>query len=76
MTWQPPGHGAKGLRAKAVAEVRHPDDAATLMRELDAPVVQVSATWDGAQDAVDAVRVVSSKGRCRGKGAGTVDDGT
>ena len=56
MTWQPPGHGAKGRRAKAVAAVRHPDEAAALMRELDVLAAQVSATWVGCQDAVDAVR--------------------
>jgi hypothetical protein len=40
----------------ADGRARHPDEAAALMRELDALAAQVSATWVGAQDAVDAVR--------------------
>ena len=42
--------------ARTASGVRHPDEAATLMRELDALATQVSATWVGAQDAVNAVR--------------------
>jgi len=40
----------------AVGGMRHPNEAAALMRELDALAVQVSATCVGAHDAVDAVR--------------------
>lgn len=39
----------------AAGGVRHPDEAAALMRELDALAVQVSASWVGAHDAVDAL---------------------
>jgi hypothetical protein len=45
-----------GLARTAAGGARHPDEAAALMRELDALAVQVSATWVGAQDAVDAMR--------------------
>ena len=42
--------------ARGAGEARHPEAAATLVRELDALAAQVSASWVGAQDAVDAVR--------------------
>ncbi len=42
--------------ARTASGVRHPDETAALMRELDVLAAQVSATWVGAQDAVDAVR--------------------
>jgi hypothetical protein len=41
---------------RGASEARHPDAAATLVRELDALAAQVSASWVGSQDAVDAVR--------------------
>ena len=51
------GESLKQLNpARGAGEARHPEAAATLVRELDALAAQVSASWVGAQDAVDAVR--------------------